>query len=78
MGNLVEEKKKELMMGKARGGGMMKKYTKGGGADTGTAGESRSRFGVAVNKLKRLSKRIADKRLSPITSGKEMADKIQK
>jgi len=72
---IVAKKKKELL-GKM-GGGMMKKYTKGGGADTGTAGESRSRFGVAVNKLKRLSKRLADKRLSPVRSGKEMADQIR-
>ncbi len=77
MGNLVEEKKKELMMGKARGGGMMKKYRKGGGADTGTAGESRSRFGVAKNKLKRLGKRIGRGMGAPITSGREMGDKLR-
>jgi hypothetical protein len=56
---------------------MMKKYRKGGGADTGTAGESRSRFGVAKNKLKRLGKRIGRGMGSPITSGREMADKLR-
>jgi len=72
---IVAKKKKELL-GKM-GGGMMKKYTKGGGADTGTAGESRSRFGVAKNKLKRLGKRIGRGMGSPITSGREMADKLR-
>ena len=76
VGNLAEQKKKELM-GKARGGGMMKKYTKGGGADTGAAGEKRSRFGVAKNKLKRLGKRIGRGMGAPITSGREMADKLR-
>lgn len=67
----------KAMSGKKMGGGMMKKYTKGGGADTGTAGESRSRFGVAKNKLKRLGKRIGRGMGSPITSGREMADKLR-
>ena len=35
------------------GGGMMKKYTKGGGADTGTAGERRSKLMTAVDRFKR-------------------------
>ena len=72
---IVAKKKKELL-GKM-GGGMMKKYTKGGGADTGTAGETRSRFGVAKNKLKRLGKRIGRGMGAPITSGREMADKLR-
>lgn len=38
------------------GGGMMKKYSEGGGADTGTIGERKSRVGVAINKAKRLTK----------------------
>ncbi len=36
------------------GGGMMKKYSKGGGADSGRIGEMKSRIGVAMNKVKRL------------------------
>lgn len=72
---IVAKKKKELL-GKM-GGGMMKKYTKGGGADTGAAGEKRSRFGVAKNKLKRLGKRIGRGMGAPITSGREMADKLR-
>jgi len=43
---------------KKMGGGMMKKYSKGGGADTGTAGESRSIKGVAINKLTRAARSI--------------------
>src|SRR5210317_1376383 len=39
---------------KKMGGGMMKKYSKGGGADSGTVGEMKSRIGVAMNKAKRL------------------------
>ena len=35
------------------GGGMMKKYSKGGGADTGTAGERRSKLMTAVDRFKR-------------------------
>jgi hypothetical protein len=46
---------------KKMGGGMMKRpmgYTKGGGADTGTAGEARSKRGVAINKLTRAARDI--------------------
>ena len=39
---------------KKMGGGMMKKYSKGGGADSGRIGEMKSRLGVAMNKAKRL------------------------
>jgi len=39
---------------KKMGGGMMKKYSKGGGADSGRIGEMKSRIGVAMNKAKRL------------------------
>ena len=38
----------------------MPKLSKGGGADTGTAGERRSRLGVALNKVKRLGRRMRD------------------
>ena len=34
---------------------------KGGGADTGTMGERKSRLGVAINRVKRLGKRLKDK-----------------
>ena len=36
---------------------MMKKYSKGGGADTGTVGEEKSKFGVATNKARRFIKK---------------------
>src|SRR5210317_1419147 len=39
---------------KKMSGGMMKKYSKGGGADSGRIGEMKSRIGVAMNKAKRL------------------------
>ena len=39
---------------KKMGGGMMKKYSKGGGADSGRIGEIKSKIGVAMNKAKRL------------------------
>ena len=49
----------------AMGGGMMrKKFNKGGGADTGTIGEMKSKLGVLSNKVKRTSKRL-DKRGEP-------------
>ena len=35
------------------GGGMMKKYSKGGGADTGRVGELKSKIAVATDKLKK-------------------------
>ena len=47
-----------LLPPKKMSGGMMKKYSKGGGADTGTAGESRSIKGVAINKLTRAARSI--------------------
>jgi hypothetical protein len=45
---------------KAMGGGMMDrpKFNKGGGADTGTIGELKSKLGVLENKVKRTSKRL--------------------
>jgi len=45
---------------KMMGGGMMKKYSKGGGADTGTVGEEKSKFGVATNKARRFIKKAAE------------------
>ena len=47
-------KKKDKKMG----GGMMKKYNKGGGADTGKVGEMKSKLSVLSNKLRRQGKRL--------------------
>ena len=55
VGDLVENKKKELM-GK-RFGGVMKR-SKGGGADTGKVGEMKSKIGVASNRVRRLLKNM--------------------
>ena len=49
-------KKRDAAKVKKMGGGMMKKYDKGGGADTGTMGERKSMMGVAMNKAKRMRK----------------------
>ena len=50
---------------KAMGGGVMRKnYSVGGGADTGTVGEMKSKLGVLSNKVRRTSKRL-DKRGEP-------------
>ena len=38
----------------------MKKYNKGGGADTGTVGEMKSKFGVTLNKVRRYAKKMKD------------------
>ena len=48
---------------KAMGGGMMDrpKFNKGGGADTGTIGELKSKLGVLENKVKRTSKRLKER-----------------
>jgi hypothetical protein len=43
-------------MNKKMGGGMMKKYTKGGGADTGKMGELRSKLGVAGDEFRRFKR----------------------
>ena len=47
------------------GGGMMKKYSKGGGDDTGKVGEMKSKIGFLSNKLRRqgmgLTKRDIEK-----------------
>jgi len=56
------EKDKQKILEKKKGiavksGGMMK-YNKGGGADTGTKGELKSRIGVATNKLKRVNRML--------------------
>ena len=44
---------------KAMGGGVMRKnYSVGGGADTGTVGEMKSKLGVLSNKVRRTSERL--------------------
>jgi len=53
--------KRETNPMKKMGGGMMKRYNKGGGADTGTVGEMKSKFGVTLNKVRRYAKKIKDK-----------------
>ena len=52
--NSKMNKKKDVK--KKMGGGMMKKYSKGGGADSGTEGERRSIMGVFQNKVNRYLK----------------------
>jgi hypothetical protein len=47
-------KKKDVE--KKMGGGMMKKYSVGGGADSGNVGEMKSRIAVAVDRLKKAKK----------------------
>ena len=50
---------------KAIGGGVMRKnYSVGGGADTGTVGEMKSKLGVLSNKVRRTSERL-EKRGEP-------------
>ena len=44
-------KKEGGMMAKKMGGGMMKSYNKGGGADTGKMGEAKSKLSSAIRKL---------------------------
>lgn len=43
-------------MNKKMGGGMMKRYNKGGGADTGKMGELRSKLGVAGDEFRRFKR----------------------
>ena len=52
---LIDKMKKK---NKKMGGGMMKKYSKGGGADTGTAGEGRSKRAVTIDNLNRATKTL--------------------
>jgi len=56
LAGLAMKKKKELAMGKM-GGGMMKRYSKGGGADSGRVGEMKSRVTVGADKLRRMGKK---------------------
>jgi len=51
IGKKMSEKKNKKM-----GGGMMKKYTKGGGADTGKMGELRSKLSVAGDEFRRFKR----------------------
>jgi hypothetical protein len=46
-------------MGKM-GGGMMKRYSKGGGADSGRVGEMKSRVTVGADRIRRMRKKLKD------------------
>jgi len=50
IGRKIDEAKKK---NKKMGGGMMKRYSKGGGADTGRVGELKSKIAVATDKFKK-------------------------
>ena len=47
---------------KKMGGGMMKKYKKGGGADTGTIGEIKSKLAVGSDKMKKINEFLKRRR----------------
>jgi hypothetical protein len=57
-------KKKDVE--KKMGGGMMKKYSVGGGADSGNVGEMKSRIAVAVDRLKKAHKNTMGRRSGPM------------
>ena len=59
LAGLAMKKKKELAMGKM-GGGMMKRYSKGGGADSGRVGEMKSRVTVGADRVRRMRKKLKD------------------
>lgn len=46
-------------------GGMAKKYNKGGGADTGRAGETRSKFAVALDRVRRRARKSPERTPGP-------------
>ena len=66
---------------KKMGGGMMKKYNKGGGADTGTMGEARSKLSTAIDAFERRRKKgkLQAPKRGPMmpASAYEMAKKIK-
>jgi len=57
-------KKKDVK--KKMGGGMMKKYSVGGGADSGKVGEMKSRIAVTVDRLKKAHKNTMGRRSGPM------------
>ena len=57
MGKKKAEKRDAAKV-KKMGGGMMKRYSKGGGADTGTAGERRSKLAVTIDKINKATTRL--------------------
>ena len=59
LAGLAMKKKKQLAMGKM-GGGMMKRYSKGGGADSGRVGEMKSRVTVGADRVRRMTKKLKD------------------
>ena len=54
IGRKLDEVKKK---NKKMGGGMMKRYSKGGGADTGTMGEAKSKLATGIDDYKRRLKK---------------------
>jgi hypothetical protein len=64
LAGLAMKKKKELAMGKM-GGGMMKRYSKGGGADSGRMGEMKSRVTVGADIIRRMNKKRKEKLKAP-------------
>jgi len=50
---------------KKMGGGMMRRYSKGGGADTGTAGEIKSKFAVALDRVRRRARKSPERTPGP-------------
>ncbi len=57
-------KKKDVK--KKMGGGMMKKYSVGGGADSGNVGEMKSRIAVTIDRLKKAHKNTMGRRSGPM------------
>ena len=57
-------KKKDVK--KKMGGGMMKKYSVGGGADSGKVGEMKSRIAVTIDRLKKAHKNTMGRRSGPM------------
>ena len=57
-------KKKDVK--KKMGGGMMKKYSVGGGADSGKVGEMKSRIAVTIDRLKKAHRNTMGRRSGPM------------
>ena len=64
LAGLAMKKKKQLAMGKM-GGGIMKRYSKGGGADSGRIGEMKSRVTVGADRVRRMNKKRKEKLKAP-------------
>ena len=75
LAGLAMKKKKELAMGKM-GGGMMKRYSKGGGADSGRIGEMKSRVTVGADRVRRMNKKRKEKLKAPDRKSMKPAARI--